>query len=83
MCQKFSRQGTIIEFIKDLNVYLFISKNANFNSYGAFRTIFTRKGGYITFLEVDTSSISVPVLLDFSLTVKAAPHECEIRTSQP
>ena len=24
-----------------------------------------------------------PVLLDFSLTVKAAPHECVIRTSQP
>ena len=23
------------------------------------------------------------VLLDFSLTVKAAPHECELRTSQP
>ena len=23
------------------------------------------------------------LLLDFSLTVKAAPHECEIRTSQP
>ena len=23
------------------------------------------------------------VLLDFSLTVKAAPHACEIRTSQP
>ena len=23
------------------------------------------------------------VLLDFSLTVKAAPHKCEIRTSQP
>ena len=23
------------------------------------------------------------VLLDFSLTVKAAPHECETRTSQP
>ena len=23
------------------------------------------------------------VLLDFSLTVKAVPHECEIRTSQP
>ena len=23
------------------------------------------------------------VLLDFSLTVKAAPHECEIRTGQP
>ena len=23
------------------------------------------------------------VLLDFSLTVKAAPHECLIRTSQP
>ena len=23
------------------------------------------------------------ILLDFSLTVKAAPHECEIRTSQP
>ena len=25
----------------------------------------------------------VIVLLDFLLTVKAAPHECEIRTSQP
>ena len=24
-----------------------------------------------------------PVLLDVSLTVKAAPHECVIRTSQP
>ena len=24
-----------------------------------------------------------PVLLDFSVTVKAAPHECVIRTSQP
>ena len=23
------------------------------------------------------------VLLDFSLTVKAAPHECVIRTGQP
>ena len=23
------------------------------------------------------------VLLDFSLTVKAVPHECVIRTSQP
>ena len=23
------------------------------------------------------------VLLDFSLTVKAAPHECVVRTSQP
>ena len=26
---------------------------------------------------------SVFVLLDFALTVKAAPHECVIRTSQP
>ena len=25
----------------------------------------------------------VTVLLDFSLTVKAAPHECVIRTGQP
>ena len=25
----------------------------------------------------------VNILLDFSLTVKAAPHECVIRTSQP
>ena len=23
------------------------------------------------------------ILLDFSLSVKAAPHECEIRASQP
>ena len=28
-------------------------------------------------------SRSGTVLLDFSLTVKAAPHECEIMTSQP
>ena len=27
--------------------------------------------------------INVEVLLDFSLTVKAAPHECVIGTSQP
>ena len=27
--------------------------------------------------------ISSIVLLDFSLTVKAAPHECVIRTSKP
>ena len=26
---------------------------------------------------------AILVLLDFSLTVKAAPHECVIRTSQP
>ena len=25
----------------------------------------------------------IEILLDFSLTVKAAPHECVIRTSQP
>ena len=25
----------------------------------------------------------IDVLLDFSFTVKAAPHECVIRTSQP
>ena len=29
------------------------------------------------------SKIYLLVLLDFSLTVKAAPHECVIRTSQP
>ena len=27
--------------------------------------------------------VSIHVLLDFLLTVKAAPHECVIRTSQP
>ena len=27
--------------------------------------------------------ILLTVLLDFSLTVKAPPHECIIRTSQP
>ena len=26
---------------------------------------------------------SIKLSLDFSLTVKAAPHECVIRTSQP
>ena len=29
------------------------------------------------------STVSIVVLLDFSLTVKAAPHECVIRISQP
>ena len=29
------------------------------------------------------SEITVQLLLDFSLTVKAAPRECVIRTSQP
>ena len=29
------------------------------------------------------STAAKKVLLDFSLTVKAAPHECVIRTSQP
>ena len=28
-------------------------------------------------------TLIVLLLLDFSLTVKAAPHECVIRTSQP
>ena len=28
-------------------------------------------------------TLQVFILLDFSLTVKAVPHECEIRTSQP
>ena len=29
------------------------------------------------------SEVLQPLLLDFSLIVKAAPHECVIRTSQP
>ena len=29
------------------------------------------------------TSLNAVILLDFSLTVKAAPHECVIRTSQP
>ena len=37
------------------------------------------------FLTVSWVSLQfvIVVLLDFSLTVKAAPHECVIRTSQP
>ena len=26
---------------------------------------------------------TIPILLDFLVTVKAAPHECVIRTGQP
>ena len=33
--------------------------------------------------KISTDPIETMVLLDFSLTVKAAPHECVIRTSQP
>ena len=29
------------------------------------------------------SEMQALILFDFSLTVKAAPHECLIRTSQP
>ena len=32
---------------------------------------------------VISCEFSTYLLLDFSLTVKVAPHECEIRTSQP
>ena len=36
------------------------------------------------FVKVNTFYLcNLSVLLDFSLTVKAAPHECVIRTSQP
>ena len=31
----------------------------------------------------DKNDNNLMVLLDFSLTVKAAPHECVIRTGQP
>ena len=31
----------------------------------------------------EKQSYQINILLDFSLTVKAAPHECVIRTSQP
>ena len=35
-------------------------------------------------IHLSTSEIIVRlVLFDFSLTVKAAPHECVVRTSQP
>ena len=34
-------------------------------------------------LELISYYMNIQVLLDFSLTVKAAPHECVIRTSQP
>ena len=37
-----------------------------------------RAASYLAVFEV-----SLRLLLDFSLTVKAAPHECVIRTSQP
>ena len=36
-----------------------------------------------TLLSGMTFRLPVIVLLDVSLTVKAAPHECVIRTSQP
>ena len=36
------------------------------------------------YLKVDTNSRrTLSILSDFSLTVKAAPHECVIRTGQP
>ena len=38
---------------------------------------------HITRLEEKSIGTYCIILLDFSLTVKAAPHECVIRTSQP
>ena len=37
----------------------------------------------ILYDHVSDQSSNQPVLIDFSLTVKAAPRECVIRTSQP
>ena len=34
-------------------------------------------------LGLDVAWVCMEVLLDFQLTVKAPPHECVIRTSQP
>ena len=31
----------------------------------------------------NTTNLSIHILLDFLVTVKAAPHECVIRTGQP
>ena len=35
------------------------------------------------FVHDDAGKYIIQVLLDFSLTVKAVPHECVIRTSHP
>ena len=36
------------------------------------------------YIKVDTNSRrTLSILSDFSLTIKAAPHECVIRTGQP
>ena len=56
-------------FQSDFNV-IFMIKESNIRA-PAFTTL------YISLRKSDS------ILLDFSLTVKAAPHECVIRTSQP
>ena len=38
---------------------------------------------FIMLINVKMTTMQNIILLDFSLTVKAAPHECVIRTSQP
>ena len=43
---------------------------------------FLYKQNHFFIKEADTFG-HIVVLFDFSLTVKAAPHECVIRTSQP
>ena len=44
---------------------------------------FRRKSNYLFESVSQEFTLLIYVLLDFSLTVKAAPRECEIRTSQP
>ena len=46
----------------------------------ACRRLITLGPGYTVYLQ---SARYLTILLDFLLTVKAAPHECVIRTSQP
>ena len=41
------------------------------------------KGYVSSHLQIWDSAVAIRVLYDFSLTIKAAPHECVIRTGQP
>ena len=69
------------------NVYLLVALASMFRlqqGAGKVWTQFHHKFLHVNnIMHMHISNTHTHILLDFSLTVKAAPHECVIRTSQP
>ena len=57
----------------------------NIQELSPFLVLYVRRSSTAATPSLNTKTYAMEklLLLDFSLTVKAAPHECVIRTSQP